>query len=137
VLSPEGSDAVLARAELMLPRNSGLQRTPLEVLGDFELRLEEPLRWTIALRPPGEGDEPIAQGFIVRVALDAVQLASLDGRPEERAAAAAQLGLWYDALDPVVERAIAKPDDVWARDALASLLDPVGLGDVVRAAGAP
>jgi hypothetical protein len=92
-----------------------LADTPVKLKPDVEYQ------WTVSLVPDDKerSNDVISGGVIKRVA----RPANLDQRPAALAAA----GLWYDAIAELSQQIEARPNDASLREQRASLLDQVGL----------
>src|ERR1700730_10713045 len=97
-----------------------------------ELQPDVVYEWSVAIVPDAENrsKDVIAKGVIKRISPPG----DLANRVEkagdlERAAAYAQAGIWYDALDAISNAIEAHPDDASLREQRASLLKQVGLSE--------
>ena len=95
-----------------------------------ELKPDVLYEWSVAIVPDAESrsKDVVAQGTIKRVSPSAElanQVEKTDG--SARAAAYAESGIWYDALDAISNAIEANPNDASLRQQRASLLKQVGL----------
>jgi hypothetical protein len=97
-----------------------------------ELKPDITYEWSVAIVPDAENrsKDVIAKGVIKRINPPG----DLGGRMEklsgpERAAAYAEAGIWYDALDTISNAIEAHPDDASLREQRSSLLKQVGLSE--------
>jgi hypothetical protein len=97
-----------------------------------ELQPDVVYEWSVAIVPDAENrsKDVIAKGVIKRVNVSEDLAKKLENANDlERAAAYAQAGIWYDALDAISNAIEAHPDDVSLREQRASLLKQVGLSE--------
>jgi len=95
-----------------------------------ELQLDVTYEWSVAIisDPENRSKDVIAKGVIKRIKPPANLAAGSEKANDlERAAAYAQAGIWYDALDAISNAIEAHPDDASLREQRASLLKQVGL----------
>jgi hypothetical protein len=123
IVPVDGAEPVV-EATLAPVTAAGIQRIHL---ADHKVRLKhgEEYQWTVTLmreRPP-RLKEAVASGR-VRVQSPPAPIAGY--------AALAQAGYWYDALADLRNRLAANPDDAALRAAQQSLLEQVGLDQIVR-----
>lgn len=88
--------------------------------------------WSVAIVPDAENrsKDVVAKGVIKRVnASDDLEKKLENASELERAAAYAQAGIWYDALDTISNAIEADPHDASLREQRASLLKQVGLSE--------
>lgn len=116
-------------------KKGGIQRLKLAD-HKVELQLGVTYEWSIAIVPDAENrsQDVIAKGTIKRVAPPADLAQNIDSmEPLDRAAAYAQAGIWYDALEAVSNAIDANPADASLRAQRAALLQQVGLGQATAA----
>jgi hypothetical protein len=97
---------------------------------NVELRPDVAYEWSVAIVPDAENrsKDVIAKGVIKRVSSPADLATQVEkGDDISRAAAYAQAGIWYDALDAISNAIDANPNDASLRDQRASLLKQAGL----------
>jgi hypothetical protein len=114
---------------------SGIRRIKLESY-KVELQPEVPYEWVVAIVPDAANRsmDVIAKGTIKRIAPPASltkDVETLD--PLDRAAAYAEAGIWYDALESISNAVDAHPDDASIRAQRAALLKQVGLPEAAAA----
>ena len=98
----------------------------------IELKPDVVYEWSVAIVPDAENrsKDVIAKGVIKRINPPGDLAARVEKAGDlERAAAYAQAGIWYDALDAISNAIEAHPDDVSLREQRASLLKQVGLSE--------
>ena len=101
-----------------------------------ELQPEVPYEWVIAIVPDAANRsmDVIAKGTIKRIAPPASLTKDVENlEPLDRAAAYAEAGIWYDALESISNAVDAHPDDTSIRAQRASLLKQVGLPEAAAA----
>ena len=118
-LIDEKGEIPLVELELEPPSQAGIQRIRLASQG-VELRLGEPYTWSIALVPDMENRA------LDRVSLGGIQRIADDGEIPLGARALAAEGLWYDALELLVDAVDANPGDPGALARRRSLLTQAG-----------
>jgi hypothetical protein len=114
---------------------AGIRRVKLESY-KVELQPDIPYEWVVAIVPDSANRsmDVIAKGTIKRIAPPASltkDIETLD--PLDRAAAYADAGIWYDALESISNAVDAHPDDASIRAQRASLLKQVGLPEAAAA----
>ena len=95
-----------------------------------ELQPDVTYEWSVAIVPDPENrsKDVIAKGVIKRIKPPGdLATGGEKGDDLERAAAYAQAGIWYDALDAISNAIEAHPGDTSLREQRASLLKQVGL----------
>jgi hypothetical protein len=130
VVEPKNPKALVS---LTAPQadKAGIHRIKLDKY-KVQLQPNVAYEWSVAIVPDPENrsKDVIAKGVIKRIDPPA----NLAGRIEklsdpERAAAYAEAGIWYDALDAISNAIEAHPDDSSLREQRASLLKQVGLSE--------
>jgi hypothetical protein len=116
------------------PIQPGVQRVRL---ADYGMRLAPgvPYRWFVALvvDPNSRSRDNIAGGTIERIALPAELRTKLARAGKAQAPNIyAEAGLWYDALSAISDLLDAAPNDPLLRQKRASLLEQVGLREIVE-----
>jgi uncharacterized protein DUF928 len=96
-----------------------------------ELKPNVLYEWSVAIvaDPDNRSKDVVAKGVIKRVKMDNLSAETEKGDDLTRAAAYAQAGVWYDALDVISNAIEAHPDDASLREQRASLLKQVGLSE--------
>ncbi len=95
-----------------------------------ELQPDVTYEWSVAIVPDPENrsKDVIAKGVIKRIKPpDNLATVGEKANDLERAAAYAQAGVWYDALDAISNAIEANPTDASLREQRASLLKQIGL----------
>jgi len=95
-----------------------------------ELQPDVAYEWSVAIipDPDNRSKDLVAKGVIKRTKLPAELAARIESRDDaERAAAFAEAGMWYDALDAISNAIEKHPEDASLREQRASLLKQVGL----------
>ena len=95
-----------------------------------ELQPDVPYEWSVAIVPDPENrsKDVVAKGIIKRIKPPADLAATSEEADDlERAAAYAQAGIWYDALDAISNAIEEHPEDASLREQRVSLLKQVGL----------
>jgi hypothetical protein len=110
---------------------AGIHRIKLDKY-KVELRPDVAYEWSVAIVPDAESrsKDVVAKGVIKRINPPGdlgKKLEATDG--VERAAAYAQAGVWYDALDTISDAIEAHPNDTSLRAQRAALLQQVGLSE--------
>jgi hypothetical protein len=114
---------------------SGIRRIKLASY-KVELQPEVPYEWVVAIVPDAANRsmDVIAKGTIKRIAPPASLTKDVENLdPLDRAAAYAEAGIWYDALESISNAVDAHPDDASIRAQRASLLKQVGLPEAAAA----
>lgn len=116
------------------PLQPGVQRVRI---ADYGMRLSPgvPYRWFVALvvDPNSRSRDNIAGGTIERIALPAELRTKLARAGKAQAPNIyAEAGLWYDALSAISDLIDAAPNDPLLRQKRASLLEQVGLREIVE-----
>lgn len=116
-----------------LAKTGGIQRVKLS---DYKIELKPGVtyEWAVAIvpDPANRSQDVVAKGTIKRVERPADLPANIESmEPLDRAAAYAQAGIWYDALEAVSSAVDAHPDDSSIREQRAALLSQVGLSQAV------
>ncbi len=100
------------------------------------LKAGVPYKWTVAWvpDPANRSMDVIASGTIQRIEPDAKLTSALaDAKGLDKAAAYAQSGIWYDALEVVSNEIDSAPKDKSLHAQRAALLDQAGLKDAAAA----
>lgn len=107
---------------------AGIQSIRLAKEG-VKLELDVEYEWVVALvvDPGNRVKDVVASGVVKRVPATAALRQALAAQPAAQASLYAEHGLWYDALQTLLERWEANPSDALPRDQLKDLLDQVGL----------
>jgi len=95
-----------------------------------ELKPDVLYEWSVAIVPDSENrsKDTIAKGVIKRVNASAELVSQVEKSDNlSRAAAYAQAGIWYDALDAISNAIEANPTDASLKEQRASLLKQIGL----------
>jgi hypothetical protein len=103
-----------------------------------ELQPDVTYEWSVAIVPDPENrsKDVIAKGVIKRIKPpDNLATVGEKASDLERAAAYAQAGVWYDALDAISNAIEANPADASLREQRASLLKQVGLSQAAALDG--
>ncbi len=116
------------------PIRPGVQRLRL---ADYGMRLSPgvPYRWSVALvvDPDSRSRDNMAGGAIERIAPSAELLTKLTRAGKAQAPNVyAEAGLWYDALSAISDLLDAAPNDPVLRQKRSSLLEQVGLREIVE-----
>jgi uncharacterized protein DUF928 len=116
------------------PIQPGVQRVRM---ADYGMRLSPgvPYRWSVALvvDPDSRSRDNIAGGAIERIAPPTELRTKLARAGKAQAPNIyAEAGLWYDALSAISDLLDATPNDPMLRQKRASLLEQVGLRDIVE-----
>ena len=118
-----------------IAKKGGIQRVKLAE-HKIELQPNVTYEWAVAIVPDAanRSQDVIAKGTIKRVDPPADLARNIESmEPAERAAAYAQSGIWYDALEAISNAVDAHPDDASLRAQRASLLKQVGLSQAADA----
>ncbi len=113
----------------------GIRRVKLESY-KVELQPDIPYEWVVAIVPDSANRsmDVIAKGTIKRIAPPASLTKDVETMdPLDRAAAYAEAGIWYDALESISNAVDAHPEDASIREQRASLLKQVGLPEAAAA----
>jgi len=131
-------DAVQPLVELTAQSvgSPGLQRIRLAEQG-VKLKPNVEYRWFVGLvvDPKQRSSDIIASGTIqyLTAAPGALGERLKTARAEERYRVLAEGGVWYDAIDALIEQMRARPGDAALRKHLGELLKQVGIAEQVRA----
>jgi hypothetical protein len=114
---------------------SGIQRIKLKNY-KVELQPDVPYEWVVAIVPDAANRsmDVITKGTIKRIAPPASLAKDVETmEPLDRAAAYAEAGIWYDALESISNAVDANPNDAAIREQRAALLKQVGLPEAAAA----
>jgi hypothetical protein len=133
-LIDEQSIQPLAEKRFPVPVQAGVHRIQL---ADYGLHLlpGKKYRWFVALVPDPDrrSKDIIAGGTIELVAFPVTMQAKVsEAKRADTPHIYAEAGIWYDALSAISEMIDAAPNDPALRRKRASLLEQVGLGEVVE-----
>lgn len=137
-ITDESSLQTLKTVELPRPERPGLQRIDLRDLG-VVLTPSTEYRWSVFLRPdPRQRSlDRLAQGWVTYVPPAAQPLvvrrvgnARLAADMPDAIAEAAREGLWYDALEGIMDVLDSQPENASAQRALRKLLEQAGLASI-------
>ena len=123
----------LVEKSLPAPAQAGIQAFSLKDIG-VTLKPEQEYRWHVALVVDAKqrSSDVIASGTIRLTPLaDTVKAKLAQGAESERPAIYAAEGYWYDAVDALMRLIRTAPEDARLRAHLASLLEQVGITNVV------
>jgi len=110
---------------------AGIHRIKLDKY-KVELQPDVAYQWSVAIVPDAENrsKDVVAKGVIKRIKASEELAKNLEGADDlGRAAAYAQAGIWYDALDTLSNAIEAHPNDASLREQRALLLKQVGLSE--------
>jgi Domain of Unknown Function (DUF928) len=124
----------LVETRISGPLQPGVQRVRM---ADYGMRLSVgvPYRWSVALvvDPDSRSRDNIAGGAIERMAPPTELRTKLARAGNTRAPYVyAESGLWYDALTAISDLLDAAPNDPVLRQVRASLLEQIGLREIVE-----
>lgn len=114
---------------------AGIHRIKLDKY-KVQLQPDVAYEWSVAIIPDTESrsKDVVAKGVIKRVNASDDLAKKLENASDfERAAAYAQAGIWYDALDTISNAIEANPNDASLREQRVSLLKQVGLSEAAGA----
>ena len=123
----------IRESDLGAPAAAGVQRIRLSE-HDVELEPGVDYEWSVAIvvDPDQRSRDTIASGWIDRVAeSEAPRLDPQEGNGLERVNTYAAAGLWYDAMSSICDLIEENPDDATLLSVRASLLDQVGLAELI------
>lgn len=112
---------------------AGIQALSLKDLG-ITLKPNEEYRWHVAMvyNAKQRSSDVTSSGTVKLVPQPAALASRLNQSESRRHAVYAEEGLWYDAVDALMQRINAAPGDTRLRDELDALLKQVGLRPVAH-----
>ena len=126
------TSTVVVEKSLPPPTRPGVQTIRLDQY-DIRLVMGVPYRWLVTVGSESEGEYVFAGGVMERVAPSASLSVKLQQAcPSELPAIYLAEGVWYDALQSLVELIDETPHDVALRQQYAALLEQVGLTEAAR-----
>lgn len=123
----DGNDEALVETTLTPPLSAGFHAISLKTLG-VSLQPGTDYQWYVAVVVDAQhrSKDVIAGSDIRRVSAPGDLAAKLNS-PENRAAAFAEAGMWYDAIETLGDQIAAAPNDASLKEQRAALLEQVGL----------
>jgi hypothetical protein len=124
------------KTQVQLTSEPGIiQLTAPETVSAAALEVGRTYHWYFSLvcDPQDRSGDPITEGWIERIQPDALLLSQLDKATDrDRATRYAEAGIWYDALNTLVELQAAYPQDSTVLRSWKALLTSVDLGKLAE-----
>ncbi len=133
-LKEDGKDDIVYETTVTLPSNPGIVSVSLPDNGTLPaLEVGKTYHWYFLMicNPQDRSDEPYVEGEIQRVEPSPNLVAELkNASPRDRAALYAEAGIWYDAVNSIVQLRRSSPNDTAIAADWAELLKSVGLDTI-------